>query len=106
MICRAGERVRVRVEGIPLGLLEDREYDEVKVKLEPDDLVVLYSDGVQDQLNRSDEEYGTARLFKAVKKRCNLAPSEIVQGVFADIDEHTNGGPMTDDQSLIAIKIN
>jgi phosphoserine phosphatase RsbU/P len=105
MICRKGERVKVRVEGIPLGLLEDREYDEVTVKLEPDDMLVLYSDGVQDQLNPAGEEYGNARLFSVLKKSCQLTTREIVQSVFTDIDAHTAGGPMSDDQSLIAVKV-
>jgi phosphoserine phosphatase RsbU/P len=105
MICRNGERIKVRIEGIPLGLLEDREYDEVTVKLEPGDGVVLYSDGVQDQLNRSGEEYGAARLFSVLKKSCALSPDAVVQAVFNDIDAHTVGGPMSDDQSLIVVKV-
>jgi sigma-B regulation protein RsbU (phosphoserine phosphatase) len=105
MICRKGERIKIRIEGIPLGLLEDREYDEVTVNLEPGDAVVLYSDGVQDQTNNEGEEYGGARLFKIVKKSCDLPPAEIVRAVFADIDRHAAGGPMSDDQSLIAIKV-
>ena len=29
MICRGGEILKIRVEGVPLGLLESREYEEV-----------------------------------------------------------------------------
>ena len=105
MICRKGERIKVRVAGIPLGLLDDREYDEVTVQLEPGDILVLYSDGVQDQLNPRGEDYGTARLFNILKKSCESTPSEIVKAVFSDIDAHTAGGLMSDDQSLIAVKV-
>ncbi|MEJ7605960.1 MAG: SpoIIE family protein phosphatase [Bryobacteraceae bacterium] len=68
IICRAGEKLKVEVEGVPLGLLEDREYDEITVRLKPGDVLVLYSDGVQDQLNHAGEEYGTSKLFKAMRK--------------------------------------
>ena len=77
MICRDGERVRVTAEGIPLGLLEDREYDEVTVKTKKGDTIVLYSDGVADQLNRQDQEYGSARLFKAVKAAATLPAKQV-----------------------------
>ena len=77
MICRDGERVRVTAEGIPLGLLEDRDYDEVTVKTKKGDTIVLYSDGVADQLNRQDQEYGGARLFKAVKAAATLPVKQI-----------------------------
>jgi sigma-B regulation protein RsbU (phosphoserine phosphatase) len=73
--------------------------------LEPGDTLVLYSDGVQDQLNRTGEEYGTGRIFNVLKQSCKLPPRDIVQAVFNDIDEHTAGGPMSDDQSLISIKV-
>jgi sigma-B regulation protein RsbU (phosphoserine phosphatase) len=105
MICRNGENIKVRATGIPLGLLEDREYDEVSVTLQPGDTLVLYSDGVQDQSNRAGDEYGTSRLFKMLKKTAELPPREIIQAIFNDIDQHTDGGPMSDDQSLIAMRV-
>jgi phosphoserine phosphatase RsbU/P len=105
MVCRCGERIRIAVEGIPLGLLESREYDEVTFKAQKGDVLVLYSDGVQDQLNLAEEEYGRHRLFKAIKPACDLPPREIVDAVFADLDQHMTGMPFTDDQSLIAIKV-
>jgi phosphoserine phosphatase RsbU/P len=105
MICRNGENIKVRASGIPLGLLEDRDYDEVAVTLEPGDALLLYSDGVQDQLNRAGEEYGTGRLFKILKKSAELPTREMIQAIFSDIDQHTDGGPMSDDQSLIAMRV-
>jgi sigma-B regulation protein RsbU (phosphoserine phosphatase) len=105
LVCRGGDRIRITAEGVPLGLLEDREYDEVSVPLEKGDVIVLYSDGVQDQLNHAGQEYGTSRLFKAVKMHCSREPAEIVSAVFHDLDSHAEGGLMNDDQSLIAMKV-
>ncbi|HYP13636.1 MAG TPA: SpoIIE family protein phosphatase [Bryobacteraceae bacterium] len=105
LICRDGQRVDVKAQGIPLGLLGDREYDDVKVKMKPGDVLVLYSDGVQDQLSPANEEYGERKLFHAVKEGCKLMPQELVASIFADIDAHTSGGPMNDDQSLIILKV-
>jgi sigma-B regulation protein RsbU (phosphoserine phosphatase) len=105
MICRREEKLHVHVEGIPLGLLDDRDYDEVTVKTEPGDVFLLYSDGIQDQQNPAEEEYGTGRIFKALKRHCGDSPKGIVDGVFADVDKFTDGRPMNDDQTLIAIKV-
>ena len=69
MICRDGERIRVTAEGIPLGLLENRDYDEVTVKTKKGDTIVLFSDGVADQQNRQEEEYGTRAFSKRSKPR-------------------------------------
>jgi sigma-B regulation protein RsbU (phosphoserine phosphatase) len=105
MICRAGQRIKTKVEGVPIGLLDDREYDEVTVKTEPADVVLLYSDGIQDQQNPAGEEYGNARLFKVLEANCRQSPKQIVDAVFADIDAWMAGGPMTDDQTMIALKV-
>jgi Serine phosphatase RsbU, regulator of sigma subunit len=105
MICRGGERLKPRIEGVPLGLLADREYDEVTLKTEPGDVILLYSDGIQDQQNPSDEDYGNSRLFLVLKHHCGKAPKDLVDAVFEDVDRFTAGGPMNDDQTVIALKV-
>ncbi len=42
MICRDGEIIDLRMEGVPLGLLPDRDYEEVSFAARAGDLVVLY----------------------------------------------------------------
>jgi sigma-B regulation protein RsbU (phosphoserine phosphatase) len=95
----------VKIEGGPIGLLDEREYDEITVKTEPGDIVLLYSDGIQDQQNPAGEEYGNARLFKALEANCRQTPKQIVDAIFVDIDSWMAGGPMTDDQTMIALKV-
>ena len=100
-----GERIRITRKGIPLGLLEDREYDEVAIKTKKGDAILLYSDGVADQLSRDSQEYGTPRLFKALKSVCDSSAADIVKAVFDDVDRHTDGAPMTDDQTVLAARV-
>lgn len=105
LLCRGGERIRIQAEGIPLGLLEDREYDEVTVQTQKGDALLLYSDGVADQLNRENQDFGTNRIFKALKAACDGCGSEIVKSLFEELDRHTDGAPMTDDQTAIAARV-
>jgi sigma-B regulation protein RsbU (phosphoserine phosphatase) len=105
MLCRDRQRVKTKIEGVPLGLLDDREYDEVTIKTQPGDVLLLYSDGIQDQLNPASDEYGGSRLFKVLENNCGESTRHIVDAVFTDIDKWTAGGPMSDDQTLIALKV-
>ncbi len=105
MVCRGGQRIRISAEGIPLGLLEGREYDEVVFQAEPGDVVLLCSDGVADQTNTEDDEYGTARVFRALKKYCNEPAERILDAIFADLDEFRGETPLSDDQTVIAIRV-
>lgn len=103
MVCRNGQILRAEVEGVPLGLLPDREYDEVVFPAQPGDLVVLFSDGVSDHLNPAGEEYGRSRLAKVVKASCDHSPQHIVDEVFADLERFNT--VKFDDQTLIVMRV-
>ncbi len=105
MICRGGEVIKPKVEGVPAGLLDDREYDEVTIDLSHGDVILLYSDGISDQLNTKEDEYGRTRLQRVLKKACELGVEEIADAILADLDLFTNGAPAFDDQTLIAMKV-
>jgi phosphoserine phosphatase RsbU/P len=103
MICRDREILRPRVEGVPLGLLPDREYEEISFQSQPGDLIVLYSDGIPDHLSPSGEEYGRARLSEVIKSSCNLTAQEVVDSIFSNLDRF-NREPF-DDQTLVVMKV-
>ena len=105
MICRNGEILKFRAEGVPLGLLEARDYEEIAFQTEPGDVIVLYSDGVPDQLNRRGEEYSRARLSKVVRANCQVSASGIAEKIFQDLDKFSAGADAFDDQTLLVIKV-
>lgn len=52
--------------GVPIGVLEDFDYEKVEVKLEAGDRLVLFSDGVAEQRNESGEMMGMERVEEAL----------------------------------------
>jgi sigma-B regulation protein RsbU (phosphoserine phosphatase) len=106
MICRDGEILKLRVEGVPLGLLEGREYEETTFQTNPGDSIVLYSDGVPDQLNHGGEEYGRSRLAKVLRAHCRESSAAITDRIFGDVDRFSAGAAKFDDQTLLVIKVN
>jgi sigma-B regulation protein RsbU (phosphoserine phosphatase) len=105
MVFRNGQPIKFRVEGVPLGLLEDRDYEEVLLQTQPGDAIVLYSDGIPDQLNRQGEEYSRSRLSKVVRANCHLPSQEITGKIFADLDGFSARAAKFDDQTLLVIKV-
>ena len=103
MVCRNREILKVQVEGVPLGLLPDREYEERNFEARTSDIVVLFSDGVSDHLNAAGEEYGRERLAQ-VLRRCGDCPTKkIVDEVFADLDRFNT--ERFDDQTLLVMRV-
>jgi sigma-B regulation protein RsbU (phosphoserine phosphatase) len=103
MICRGHEILRVRVEGVPLGLLDSREYEEVPFQAQPGDLVVLYSDGITDHLNSSGAEYGRGRLANIIRARCDVPPDQLIAEIFADLDRFATTA--FDDQTVLVMRV-
>lgn len=104
LVCRGGKISEIRAEGVPIGLLDDQEYDEVPFTAERDDLILLYSDGVEDQLSDS-EEYGRTRVETLLGKYQDKTPQHIVNAIFEDIDRFRGATSLTDDQTVIALRV-
>ncbi len=97
--------MKARIEGVPLGLLENRDYDEVTFEAKPGDVILLYSDGIQDQLNEAEEEYGRQRLATVLQRLDSEPPKKIVDEIMKDLDEFRGAAPVFDDDTLIAIRV-
>jgi sigma-B regulation protein RsbU (phosphoserine phosphatase) len=118
MLCRHGQIIEFEVEGVPIGLLEGQQYDQVTIAAEPKDFLLLYSDGVEDQLGKDAaavdeatasekemETYGRHRLEKVLKANHQLSPQQVAEKVFADIDKFRGATVLTDDQSIVALRV-
>jgi sigma-B regulation protein RsbU (phosphoserine phosphatase) len=105
LIYRNGEILKPQTEGVPIGLLDDREYDEVVHQAEPGDLMLFFSDGVEDQLNAKEEDFTRGRVTRLLKKHGTSTPKELADAIFADLDTFRDDTAITDDQSVVAIKV-
>jgi phosphoserine phosphatase RsbU/P len=105
LIYRGGEIIEPHVEGVPLGLLDDREYEQVSIQVKRDDTILLFSDGIEDQLREKEEDFGRDRFSAIVTANSQLPPQEIVQKVFDGLDAFRGATPLTDDQTFIVLKV-
>jgi phosphoserine phosphatase RsbU/P len=105
LIWRRGEILNPRVEGVPIGLLDDISYDEVDLELQAGDIVMLYSDGVEDQTNSGAEEFSRARVTEVLQQHSAKASKAIADAVVAALDAHRGSVGITDDQSVIVLRV-
>ncbi len=104
-VCRNGRVKRLDVGGVPLGLLEQQEYEETVFATLPGDVILLVSDGIEDQVNPAGKQYGQTRLMRFLPGLCALTAAEIVRAIDNDVEEYRNGAPVQDDQTIIVIKV-
>jgi sigma-B regulation protein RsbU (phosphoserine phosphatase) len=103
MICRGSEILKVRAEGVPVGLLESREYEEVTFQAQPGDTILLYSDGITDHLSATGLEFGRGRLAQVVRSNYRKPPAELIQAVFDALDQFSTTA--FDDQTLFVMRV-
>ncbi len=105
LISRGGQIITAKAEGMPIGLLEHQTYDEVSYQAESGDTLLLFSDGVEDQLNSNEEHFGRSRVQRLLTKHDAETPRAIVDQIFADLDAFRESVALTDDQTVVTMKV-
>ena len=90
--------------GVILGILPMAQYKETIAQMEPGDVLVMFSDGVTEAANPSDEDFGEERLGKLVESMRNRKASEIVEAIEVAVNEFTQGAPAADDITVVIVR--
>jgi phosphoserine phosphatase RsbU/P len=99
-----GETHELRPTGMPVGMLDVGEWTDAAAELEAGDVLVLYTDGVSEAMNRQREFYGVERLAAVVRRNFDLAAPELTDAVRADITAFTDGAEQRDDLTLLILR--
>lgn len=87
-----------------LGAFGELEFQVGKMHLRPGQVLVAYSDGVTEALNRLEEEFGEERL-RALLLETSLEVESLPARVFAAVDAFADGHPQYDDLTLLALRL-
>src|SRR5213595_509805 len=93
LLVRNGQVRAIRLEGVPLGLIPDTQYDETTIDLYPGDVVLFASDGILESENTVQEEFGPERLtalLSAISQRDSAR--DISERILAATDGHSGAG--------------
>jgi serine phosphatase RsbU (regulator of sigma subunit) len=86
--------------GVPLGVVEGFEYQAIERKLDPQDTIVIYTDGVSEAMNSGSDLYTIERLQSFVQQHA-ARPSELGPMIREDVKQHAAGRPQNDDITLM-----
>jgi serine phosphatase RsbU (regulator of sigma subunit) len=86
--------------GMPLAVLGNQVYNAATVELEPGDAVVLYTDGVNEALDRHGSSFGTGALTATLKSAPALVPAAGA-AILEAVRAHVGGRTRSDDMTLI-----
>jgi serine phosphatase RsbU (regulator of sigma subunit) len=90
--------------GIPVGVLSEAAYEEVRVELAPGDVLVLFSDGVSESSNEQGEEFGVARLVEVVRRHRDQRAAVVRDRVEEALSHFVGRARPADDMTLVILK--
>lgn len=100
---RNGEIELLRSGGFPLGFFDNPRYFEQFLQLESGDMLCLYTDGLTEATNASDEDYGRGRLIEVLKNNQNASSSQVCRALLSDV-RHFSGSAPADDATVLVIR--
>ena len=95
---------RLTEGGMTVGAFDWATYEEAGAELGPEDLLLIFSDGISEAQNHAGEEYGEERLAQFAVEHRALSGDALRQALFAEIDNWSGTQERNDDQTIVIIK--
>jgi sigma-B regulation protein RsbU (phosphoserine phosphatase) len=105
LLYKGGRCDRIELTGFPLGIFEDVTYDEWGVTLESGDILVFHSDGIAETYNSEGQLFGNERLRKLIEQHHEITAAEMADRVLNEVDWFSQSAPLSDDRTLVVMKV-
>lgn len=98
----------IRLQGMALGMIDDIEklVKTQQITLKPNDVFVIYSDGIVEANNLNHEQYGLAQLKRIVQDAADdfETAEAIKNSILSDVIQYIGGGEYLDDMTVVVLK--
>ncbi|WP_027371589.1 SpoIIE family protein phosphatase [Desulfovermiculus halophilus] len=92
-------------EGLILGIKPEVEYEEKTERLEPGDVLVLYTDGITEARNQMGDFFGEQRLCSLIREQSSAHPHEVIDHLLNQLQLFTGSENFKDDISMVVMRI-
>jgi serine phosphatase RsbU (regulator of sigma subunit) len=99
-----GSIEEVTSSGLPLGILDIAAYSESTTRLEPGDLVALFTDGLTEAEDTDEEEFGVDRVARVVAEISDPSAENLCEAIMKAVEDHTGGESLQDDATLLVVE--
>ncbi len=90
--------------GLVLAGMDGIRYRRGELELHPGDMIYLYTDGVTEATDASEQLYGEDRLESRINSLETDDPEAICRGVIADVDRFVGEAPQFDDITMVCLR--
>jgi serine phosphatase RsbU (regulator of sigma subunit) len=95
----------VVLKGLPLGAKVDYPYKEESFDLHAGDVLLLYTDGLQERFNSEREQFGLDRIRNSLRNNADQSAADIITQLTRRTEQWSDGAAQEDDITIVAIKV-
>ena len=96
---------RLDVAGFAIGMFDEADYEESVIDLQRGDRLYLHSDGLNEEVNAQDEEFGDERLLRAIADGQPLGLQDTVESLVQKVVAWRGEEHLKDDVSILAVSV-
>ncbi|MGD8621539.1 MAG: SpoIIE family protein phosphatase [Anaerolineales bacterium] len=98
--------VQLEKTGVPLGILQDQQWECASITMQEHDVMLIYTDGITEACNAEGVMFGVERLSKILSENLDRNVSETKDAIFSEVDQHIETSQAKDDMALVVLRRN
>jgi CheY-like chemotaxis protein len=99
-----GKFDEITADGVAMGIVDTIDFERVEIKLDPGDIGIMFTDGLNEAMNSRREQFGYERIREVVRSHAQDSSEDIVDALFQAIEDHAAGSDQFDDTTVVAVK--
>lgn len=106
MLVRDGKIIKLDKGGMILGVMKTiSPYLSDEILLIKEDVIIMFTDGVSEAMNKEGEEFSDRRLEELAGKVFRKSSAEILEEIRQEVLNFTSGAVQSDDITLMVVKV-
>jgi serine phosphatase RsbU (regulator of sigma subunit) len=101
---KTGQLEEISIQGMPLGAMRNTKYSTCDKKLSAGDTILMFTDGLPEQMNDKEEMFDYDRLKDTFLKNIECPPALIIEKLSEAGDNWMNGRLQDDDITFVVIR--
>ena len=109
IVCRkrvdGKEILRLTEGGLVVGLFPAAPYQEAQLTLQAGDVVVAFTDGISEAMNKAEQEWDEERLIETIRSCNSRSAADMINSILERVDAFTVGTQQHDDMTLVVMRV-
>ena len=104
LLIQSNSLIDIQATGLPVGMFCNEEFSSTKFQLNPNDTLLLFTDGLTEAENNFGDDYGKDRLTNLLFNHSLEPLDKIIDSIVKDLSSFQRGKQLSDDLTLMLLR--